>query len=141
MTLGQQKIKQNLIKLILNHPTFKINFKNFIEKQQNKKIVFYGAGILLEEFLNTFDVSQLNIIGIIDSNKEKYGKNINNIKIYPQEALAGLNANILVISIISKENVLFNDKFLTYIANSSLEICQSFFDIPESELIEIKQRN
>ena len=73
-------IQKSLPNLNINEKTFKtkiINFKNFLKKYSNRKIVFYGANNGLNSLLYTAS-KKINInkkkIFIVDSDNNKWGK-------------------------------------------------------------------
>ena len=87
-TFKKQKIflySKKFANLNKNEKTFKtkiINFKNFLKKYSNRKIVFYGANNGLNSLLYTAS-KRINInkqkIFIVDSDNNKWGKFIGSI--------------------------------------------------------------
>jgi len=80
----------------------------FIEENKDKKICFYGAGQLAEEFLKIYDVSELDLIGFIDRDPAKSGKTIGNYNIYGIDDLHSINPDILALMILDKDKVLLS---------------------------------
>lgn len=84
----------------------KINFQKFIKKNKNKKICLYGGGLFATKFLENFDLSSLNILGIIDKNEEKRGSKICGYKVYSIEDLEILSPEDLVLTVLEKKHCL-----------------------------------
>lgn len=76
--------------------------KNMIADNKGKKICLYGAGSFAEKFLKKFNLSELNILGIIDKNEEKRGTEICGYKIYSVDDLQTLNPDVLVLTVTEK---------------------------------------
>jgi hypothetical protein len=68
----------------------------FISNYQNKKICFWGAGLMAVEFASNVHLKSLNILGFIDKDPFKKGKKIKDYTIYSPEDLEKLNPDILV---------------------------------------------
>lgn len=71
-----------------------------VNNDNNKKILFYGAGNYAEKLisLNADKIKDLNIIGLIDKDISKSGSTIDKYKIYHIDDLPELNPDIIVIS-------------------------------------------
>jgi len=85
----------------------KLKFLREINKKSNSQIVFWGASSFLKEFLEEYQISNENIIGIIDRNLNRKGGYYGGYEIYTPDKINNLNPNIILISVINlnKEDV------------------------------------
>lgn len=72
---------------------------------QNKKIVFWGASLFLEDFLNKNKLNNPNIIGIIDSNPNKTGLFIDKYEIFSPKDLEKLSPDEIIVTIINSSRI------------------------------------
>jgi glycosyltransferase involved in cell wall biosynthesis len=84
---------------------YRNKIENFISENQGKRICFWGAGKLGEEFLKLYNTEGLNILGFIDTSPEKVGKLIMGHKIYLPKALSNLNPEILAFTVLRPQPV------------------------------------
>ena len=84
----------------------KIWLFNQIILNKNKRKVFWGASVFLENFISKHKIKNENIIGIIDKNPAKHNTYIGKYLCYPPEKLKELNADMVIITIVnfSKSN-------------------------------------
>ncbi len=75
--------------------------KLYYQIQNEKKIVFWGASIFLEEFIKKYGVMNTNVIGIIDKDIHKKGQSIRQYRIYAPEDLKVLNPDEIIITIVN----------------------------------------
>ncbi|DAA86325.1 TPA: hypothetical protein CPT87_03020 [Candidatus Gastranaerophilales bacterium HUM_5] len=73
----------------------------YLQIQNNKRIVFWGASLFLEEFVNRYDLINDNVIGIIDKNPSKKGKFIRNYEIFAPEDIVNLSPDEIIITIVN----------------------------------------
>ena len=88
---------------------------NILKKNQNKRILFWGASLFLEEFLTSNDLSKYNIIGIVDKNLEKNGQTCQGYNIFSPEKIKSLNIDIIILTIKNNIDICYKDikKYLT----------------------------
>lgn len=84
-------------------PTIQEKFVSKINALKQKKIVFWGASLFLEELINSRKLKHNRIIGIVDKNTKRQMEKINNYIIYAPENLNDLKPDI-VISTIKHKN-------------------------------------
>ena len=77
------------------------SFINEINKYKNKRIVFWGASLFLEEILNTTDFGENNILGIIDNNSQRWNEKISDYEIFEPEKINTLKPKYILISILN----------------------------------------
>ncbi len=77
-------------------------------QHKDKRLAFYGAGIKLNEFFEHYkdSISDLNIVGIFDQNKNKQGSCINGIEISAPEKITELKPETIILSVANKTMVL-----------------------------------
>ncbi len=79
------------------------NLYNFIYQkilfQKNSSIVFWGASLLLKDFLNKYSLDEFNILGIIDANSDKQGTFLDKYQIISPEKLKTLNDVVVLVTI------------------------------------------
>lgn len=100
------QLEQNFLNLfsfdwLKTEKTRELSFFLKIIANCNKKIVFWGASIYLENFIKKYKIKNKNILGIIDKNPEKTGKKIGDFTIYNPEALSKLKPDVVVITIVN----------------------------------------
>lgn len=95
---------QNL-KLLIFEKIFYLNiYKNLLK---NKKIMFWGASLFLEEYITKYNIKNKNILGIIDKNEKRKGETICGYKIYSPEEIKDLNPDIIILSIKNNHNTIY----------------------------------
>lgn len=78
---------------------------NYIQEIiENKKVVFWGASLFLEKILKDAEYVLPNVIGIIDNNPQKQGKDFYGYKIVSKDILNS-HENIFVLMTISASNI------------------------------------
>ena len=92
-----------------------IDFKNKLEKLniqlKNKKVVLYGAGILLETAIEKYDFTKLNIIAISDKKFEREPvESFAGIKTINSEKISELNPDVILLSVKNYKNLFKNPK-------------------------------
>ncbi|MDD3012980.1 MAG: HAD-IA family hydrolase [Candidatus Gastranaerophilales bacterium] len=93
----------------LNHPNTKRKINFLIKEAENKKIVFYGAGLFAQELIRQYNFSGLNVLGFVDKALDKKGQKISNYNIYQPEDIEKLNPDIIAVTVIQYDQAL---KFL-----------------------------
>ena len=73
----------------------------YLQIQNEKRIVLWGASIFLEEFIRKYNILNTNVIGIIDKNPYKKGKFIGQYEIFAPEDLEYLQAEEIIITIVN----------------------------------------
>ena len=73
----------------------------YLQIQNGKNIVLWGASIFLEEFIRKYNILNTNVIGIIDKNPNKKGKFIGQYEIFAPEDLERLRAEEIIITIVN----------------------------------------
>lgn len=77
----------------------KIKFAGEINKRQQSRIVFWGASIFLKEFLEEYQITNKNIVGIIDKNPNRKGGYYGGYEIYTPNDINLLKPNTVIVSI------------------------------------------
>lgn len=80
---------------------FDNHYKKLCKKLKNKKVVFYGAGVMFDFFFKKYNTEQLNIVGIAD--KSFVFKKPDEYKDYDllsPEEMAAKDVDAIVISIL-----------------------------------------
>jgi virginiamycin A acetyltransferase len=113
---------------LLNKNTVIEMVDEFINKNKGKRVLFYGAGLLAKEFIDKFDLSDLNILGFIDLDRRKTGKKLGNYKIHHPEDFKSLKPQVLALTVIEKKAVFSDDRFIKMIIGSKVELVHNLFD-------------
>lgn len=66
---------------------------------KNKKIVFWGASLFLEDFLTKYNIENANILGVVDRNINVQGTELNAYMVYSPEKIAELRPDIVICAI------------------------------------------
>jgi len=83
---------------IINPIKLKIKAIQLKKTLKNKKIVFWGASLFLEEFLQKNNVKSKKILGIIDKNVGKQGEKIGGYEIFSPASINNLQPEIIIFS-------------------------------------------
>ena len=78
--------------------------KNFIG---DKKVMFWGASLFLEDVLKSETEKNLNVLGVIDKNSAKWGKSIGSYEIFPPESLNTLKPDAILLMVHSNYEVIY----------------------------------
>ena len=78
--------------------------KNFIG---DKKVMFWGASLFLEDILKSETEKNPNILGVIDKNSAKWGKSIGSYEIFPPESLNTLKPDGVLLMVHSNYEVIY----------------------------------
>ena len=106
-----------------------IDFKNKLEKLniqlKNKKVVLYGAGILLETAIEKYDFTKLNIIAISDKKFEREPvESFAGVKTINSEKISELNPDVILLSVKNYKNL-----YIPFISKyQNIEIIPLFVD-------------
>ena len=118
-------MKKALYKILQPLLWYKISRLKSLYK--DKKIAFYGAGILAQEILENFDFSGLEILGCIDKDYGKKGTKIADYEIFFFDEIETLNPDIIISTVVnhSKDKIL--PPILTYLKEKNLN-CKVVYD-------------
>lgn len=108
--------------LYLKEVHFEKQLKNLKRKLQNKKVIFYGAGLLFQKICENYDLSGINVIGVTD---RKYNETNINEKFYGYKKiiLSDINSikpDYVVVSALEYEKIIADLK--TFISNKNTKI-------------------
>lgn len=79
----------------------------YLMLQNDKKIIFWGASLYLENFLKKYEISKKfypNILGIIDKNPDRAGSYLNDYEIFTPEILKDCEAEEIILTVINSLN-------------------------------------
>lgn len=76
---------------------------------KNKKIVFWGASIFLENFIKKWHIKSNNILGIIDKNPNRQNQYVGKYQIFSPEKLADLKPNCLILTIKNNHKKIYKE--------------------------------
>jgi glycosyltransferase involved in cell wall biosynthesis len=110
----------------LANADFKNKVSKFIESCKNKKVCFYGAGLIAKMFVASTDLSGLNILGFIDKNTAKRGSKIGNYEIFSISDLHSIKPDVIALSIFRNKNVLDDIKRIKKQNNFNFKIINLF---------------
>ena len=92
--------------------------ENLLTTIKDKRIYLYGAGSFAQEVLADFDFSKLNILGIIDADKNKKGQHIGKYEIFNKDEIEKLNPQVIVL-MLAEPNLIYYD-FLSFLTEKNL---------------------
>lgn len=98
---------------VLNSERTQDKVNVFIAENRDKRVCFYGAGMLAEMFITRYDLSSFKSVCFLDKNKA--GGKIKEYDIYSPDDLKVLNPDVIAISIINFVNSGEIPKFLNKI--------------------------
>lgn len=99
--------KLSLIEYLDNSYQVDGNVLNILNEiaARGQAIIVWGVGTHTQRLLATSQLKKANIIAFVDSNPNYQGKNINNVPIYPPEALANMSEPILISSRLYQDEI------------------------------------
>ena len=66
---------------------------------KHKRLAFWGASLFLEAFIQKYNIRDKNIVGIIDNDSRKWGKQLGGFTIYPPAQIKELNVQSVICTI------------------------------------------
>lgn len=96
---------------------------DFIETVK-EKTVLWGASIFLSELLNKYTIKNPNIVGIVDRDVSRHGKNLKNLTIFSPEKIAEIKPQKIILTVQNN-----NEKIYKSLAETLKK------DFPEVELL------
>ena len=86
--------------------------ESMIRQFQNKKIMFYGASLFLENFLKKHPIIK-NVIGIIDKDSNKINKDFCGYKVFPPSYIETLKPDNVILTIVNNNQEIYLSLFDT----------------------------
>ena len=80
-----------------------------LKSLKNKKLMFWGASLWLEDFIKRYKINNKNILGIIDKNPNRQGCYISSYQIYSPNELAIYNPDYLLMTIKNHNRSIYYD--------------------------------
>ena len=84
---------------LITNLKIKENIINFFNSYKNKKICFWGAGLLAERFVEEFDLSELIILGFIDKDPSKKGLKLGSYNIISIDEVVDIKPDVIALSV------------------------------------------
>lgn len=84
-------------------------FYKQIKSIKDKKIIFWGASIFLESFLQEYSLDGFEVLGIVDINAQKWGQKVGIYTIFNPKDIKKLNPDCIIISIQNMRKDICND--------------------------------
>lgn len=115
--------------------------ENLINAIKNKKIYLYGAGRFAQEIVEKSDLSELNILGLIDVDKNKKGSFIGKYEIFHKDEITDLNPEIIILTL-EDPNLIYFD-MLSYMINNDIkaQVIPNIFEIRNESNFSKDQKN
>ncbi len=76
----------------------------YIAKPESR-IIFWGASVFLESFIQKSNLDNYNIIGVIDRNLSKKGQKISGYDIYQPEDIKELKPEVIISSVVNHKDI------------------------------------
>lgn len=106
-----------------------INLDYLYNKIGNKKVYLWGASLFIKSVLEKETTPNNNILGIIDRNKELWGKNFVNYKVYSPEILSNQNPVAILLTVFFNNEAIYNSLKNDIIPNHPhIELLPNIFD-------------
>ena len=120
----------------MKNEVFENKILEIIDINSEKKIVFWGASLFLENFLKKQPKKIQNVIGIIDNNSQKWGQFLYDYPIYPVEKLKNENNVLIIITIQNDAERFYRNitKQINILNNHTLSISANIFNNDNNEL-------
>ncbi len=113
-------------------------YNNYLQKQRNsinaklehlwyprkKSVILYGAGKHSEFLLEHTSLSKANIIGLSDSNHDKWNKDLFNLKVFPPEEISRIQPDAVVIASRAFQDDIFES--IKYLKGYNIEIIKLY---------------
>ncbi len=111
-------------KLWVNKEEMQLTEK-LINSDKNDRIVFWGASLFIEEFIEKYFVEFENILGIIDINPSRKGEHIGKYEIFSPDDIKSVNPDKIIVTVINdkqKRVQEISQKLISYgIKNTEIE--------------------
>jgi glutamyl-tRNA reductase len=118
--LIEYKLGERELLEYLKSNNFDKQFEKLTKKLQNKTIIIYGAGKMFQEIQKNYDLSKLNIVGVMDrkylpedTDDLAFGYNI-----IPYSQINDIKSDVILISAQKYQSILNMFKKLYHIRNS-----------------------
>lgn len=96
----------------------------YLMLQKDKKVIFWGASLYLENFLKKYEINKKfysNIIGIIDKNPTRTGSFLGDYEIFAPEILKHCDAEEIILTVINSLNERY-EEVKTYLKEQEINI-------------------
>jgi 2-polyprenyl-3-methyl-5-hydroxy-6-metoxy-1,4-benzoquinol methylase len=111
----------------LHHELWKKKLSIFLSKQEiNKSIAFTPASHLTSEFIQEYDCSKLNVIGLFDNDKKKHNQKILGYQVYNTNELYNYNPDIIIVLSMGYENEIIDHLDKMNISSQIVGIAEEF---------------
>jgi len=128
-----QNIEKNKkFEAVFNNFNVKNQVSSFIQQNKNKKICLYGAGLFASEFIEAYDLSELNILGVFDGNPDKKGTKFGNYKVLSLDEIEKINPDVIIVTVLEPKEIVLNLEFLKKVKGLNYKIETEIF-------VELKQ--
>lgn len=103
------------------------NLLKILKDNCDKKVLLWGSSLYLEKFLKHNNLSDFNIIGIIDINAKDKSE-LMNYKLYTPEEIKDLDADLIISTVFNSSEKAYNDiKFYLNKNNISIDLAPNIF--------------
>ena len=111
-----------------NDLKFYIKFLYLLWENRQKKIMFWGASLHLENLIKRLNIKNKNIIGVIDKNPKKYSQLIQGYKIYSSEEIKDLKPDVIIFSIRNNNKLIYKSvRDIIDNVDSSINLVNMFY--------------
>lgn len=87
----------------------------------NRKVVFWGASVFLEQFIEKYNPKKKNLLGIIDKSSNRWGEKIGNFEVFSPDELKNLQPDFVALTVRYKNRIIFED-IKNYLKKENLNI-------------------
>lgn len=100
-----------------------------ILKNQESKMLLWGASLFIEEFIKVNQIENPNILGIIDKNSNRWGSKIAGYKILSPEQIKDVNVEKILLTVKNSNELIYSDLKLFVEQNyPNLELLPNIFN-------------
>ena len=122
-----EPFEKRFVKNVINNKytkTIHTEYRLFkkLQKLKNKRIAFWGASLFLDSFLDWFNISDSNIVGIFDKNSSRHGQFLKNYEIVSWEKINSIEPDVIIISVMHHRNEI-RQEILNIIKNKYKKKC------------------
>lgn len=126
------------MEFLMKH-NFEKTLPKLIKKLKGKKVLFYGGGVLFQLINEKFNLSEINIIGVVDKvlSRLEGNEDICGYKLYSPECIKELNPDYVVVTTRRLFSV-YEDLYFNYLKGTKIKITplvkRDFITIIKEEL-------
>jgi len=109
---------------------------NLLTEHKNSKIYFWGASLFLKDFINSYNLDDFNILGIIDIDTSKTGNRFEKYQIYNADVLKNDDSAKIIFAVKNNHSTRYEvAKGIAQYVNKKVEFLPNPFKLVQNDLV------